>query len=82
MNSQSIKFGGKEVNKKDFYSFKSAISLNDVDLSKIVVSSKWKINDISSKFFIGYMIDDDVKSLCIISPQMCAFIKYFEDLLF
>ena len=79
MNSQSIKFGENEVNKKDFYLFKSAISLNDVDVSKIVVSNKWKTNDITTKFFIGYMNDDAIRPLCIILPQMSGFIKYFED---
>ena len=79
MNSQSITFGEKEVNKKDFYSFKSAILLNDVDVSKIVVSSKGKINDITCKFFFGYVNGDVIKPLCVILPQMSGFIKYIED---
>ena len=45
MSSQKIKFGDKEVDKKEFYSFKQAILLDSVDLNKIVVSSKWKIDD-------------------------------------
>ena len=39
MSSQKIKFGDKELDKKEFYSYKEAISLNSVDLSKTVVSS-------------------------------------------
>ena len=31
--------------KKTFYSSKKAILLDSVDLSKIVVSSRWKLND-------------------------------------
>ena len=45
MSSQKIKFGDKETDKKEFYSSKQAILLDSVDLSKIVVSSRWKIND-------------------------------------
>ena len=45
MGSQKVKFGDKEVDKKEFYLSKQAILLDSVDLSKIVVSSKWKIND-------------------------------------
>ena len=45
MSSQKIKFGDKEVDKKAFYSSKEAILLDYVDLSKIVVSSRWKLND-------------------------------------
>ena len=44
MSSKKIKFGDK-ADKKEFYSSKQAISLDSVDLSKIVVSNKWKIND-------------------------------------
>ena len=45
MSSQKIKFGDKEVDKKEFYLSKEAILLDSVDLSKIFVSSKWKINE-------------------------------------
>ena len=45
MSSQKIKFGDKEVDKKEFYLSKQAILLDSVDLSKIVVSSKWKIDN-------------------------------------
>ena len=79
MSSQKIKSGEKEDDKKDFYSLKQAISLNSVDKSKVVVSDKWKINDTTSKFFIGYLNEDIIKSLSIILPQMSGFIKYFDD---
>ena len=53
MSSQKIKFGDKEVDKKEFYSSKEPILLDSVDLSKIVVSNKWKINDTIYKYFCG-----------------------------
>ena len=40
MSSQKIKFGDKEVDKKEFYLSKQAILLDYVDLRKIVVLSK------------------------------------------
>ena len=49
MGSQKIKFGDKEVDKKEFFSSKQAILLDSVDLSKVVVSSRWKISD--TKYF-------------------------------
>ena len=49
MSSKKIKFGDKEVDKKRFYSSKEAILLDSVDLSKIVVSSRWKLNDTAYK---------------------------------
>ena len=79
MSSQKIKFGDKEVDKKTFYSSKEAILLDSVDLSKIVVSSRWKRNDTTYKYFCGYLNNDVIKPLCVILPQMNGYIKYFDD---
>ena len=79
MSSQKIKFGDKEVDKKKFYSSKEAILLDSIDLSKIVVSSRWKLNDTTYKYFCGYLNNDVIKPLCIILPQMNEYIKYFDD---
>ena len=79
MSSQKIKFGDKEVDKKEFYLSKQAIFFNSVDLSKIVVSSKWKISDTKYKYFCGYLNNDAILSLCVILPQMRGYIKYFDD---
>ena len=53
--------------------------LDSVDLSKIVVSSKWKLNDTTYKYFCGYLKNDAIKPLCVILPQMNGYIKYFDD---
>ena len=79
MSSRKIKFGDKEVNKKEFYSSKQAIPLNSVDLDKIVVSNKWKINDTTYKYLCGYLNNDTIQPLCVILPQMNGYIKYFDD---
>ena len=79
MSSQKIKFGDKEVDKKTFYSYKEAILLDSVDLSKIVVSSRWKLNDTTYKYFCGYLNNYVIKPLCVILPQMNGYIKYFDD---
>ena len=67
------------LNKKELYSSKQAISLDSVDLNKIVVSKKWKIDDITYKYFCGYLNNDVIKPLCVILPQMNGYIKYFND---
>ena len=79
MGLKKIKFGDKEVNKKEFYSSKQTISLDSIDLSKIVVSNKWKINDTTYKYSCGYLNNDVIQSLCVILPQMSGYIKYFDD---
>ena len=54
--------------------------LDSVDLSKIVVSSRWKLNDTTYKYICGYLNNDGIiKPLCVILPQMNGYIKYFDD---
>ena len=79
MSSQKIKFGDKEVDKKNIYSSKEAILLDSVDLSKIVLSSRWKLNETTYKYFSGYLNNDVIKPLCVILPQMSRYIKYFDN---
>ena len=79
MSSKKIKFGDKEVDKKEFYLSKQAISLDSVDLSKIVVSNKWKINDTTYKYLCGYLNNDVLQPLCVMLPEMREYIKYFND---
>ena len=79
MSSRKIKFGDKDVNKNEVYSSKQAIPLDSVDLDKIVVSNKWKINDITYKYSCGDLNNDTIQPLCVILPQMNGYIKYFDD---
>ena len=79
MSLRKIKFGNEEVNKKEFYLSKQAISLDSVDLNKIVVSKKWKINDTTSKHICRYLNNDTIQPLCVILRQMDGYIKYFDD---
>ena len=73
MSLKNINFGDKEVDKKKkFYSSKEAILLDSVDLSKIVVSSRYKINDTTYNFFCGYLNNNSIKPLCVIFPQVAG----------
>ena len=64
MSPKAIKFGDKEINRKEFYSSKQAIPLDSVDLDKIVVSNKWKINDTTYKYLCGYLNNDVIQPMC------------------
>ena len=79
MSLIKIKFGDKEFNKKEFYSSKQAISLDSVDLNKIVVPNKLKINDTTYKYICGYLNNDTIQPLRVILPQMDGYIKYSDD---
>ena len=46
------------------------------------MSGKFKYSDNGSKYFIGYLDDDDnniIRPFSIILPQMSRYIKYFDD---
>ena len=79
MSFRKIKFGDKDVYETKFYSSKQAISFYSIDLNKIVVSKKWKINDTTYKYICGYLNNDTIQPLCVILPQMNGYIKYFDD---
>ena len=79
MSSRKIKLGDKEVDKKEFYLSKQALSLDSVDIHKTVVSNKWKINDTTYKYLCGHLNNDTIQPLCVILPQMNGYIKYFDD---
>ena len=49
-----------------------------VNVDQIVISDKFKHNNESFKYFIGYQEGEIVKPLCVILPQMNGYIKDFE----
>ena len=79
MNGNTLKFNNIRVNKKEFHKSKKAINLDSVTVDQVVVSDRFKHNDDGFKYFIGYQEGEIVKPLCIILPQMMAYIKYFEN---
>ena len=79
MAAQEIKFGDAAMDKKEFYSSKHILSLKDVQLDKIVASNKWRINETTCNYYVGYCKDGLIRPLCVIMPQMNGYIKYFSD---
>ena len=69
----------KKLIQKECYANKKAIKLDSVDLDKIAVSSKWKINETTYKYLCGYINNDVIQPLCVVLPQMDGYIKYFDD---
>ena len=79
MNEKALKFDNIVIGKKEFHKSKQPINLNLVNTDQVLISDKFKHRDDGFKYFIGYKEDDIVKPLCIILPQMSAYIKYFEN---
>ena len=78
MSEKTLKFNNI-ILKKKFHWSTEPIDLLSVELDQIDVSHKFKLNDKSFKYFIGYLKGEIVKPLCIILPQMSGYIKYFEN---
>ena len=72
MSLKKVKFGEKEVDKTEFYSSKQAISLDSVDLDKIVISNKWKMYG-----YIKYF-DDGGKNMTFATDNEKVYDKYNE----
>ena len=79
MSEKTLKFSNIRLNKKTFHKPKESIDLFSVNIDQIVVFDKFKHNNESFKYFIGYQKGEIVKPLCIILPQMSGYIKYFEN---
>ena len=55
------------------------VLLDSVDFDKIVVSSKWKINETTYKYLFRYFNNDVIQPLYVILPQTDGYIKYFDN---
>ena len=81
MSLTKIKFEDKEVNKKEFNSSKQAISIYSIDLNKIILSNKLKINYKTYKYICGYLNNDTIQPLCVILPQTDSIEKTMKSIM-
>ena len=49
-----IKFGDNEIEKERFHQHKRPISINKIDINKIVVSNKTSLGKKGFRYFIGF----------------------------
>ena len=80
MSRKSINFDDKKIHKSNFHKNKKLFNLNDIDVNKMLVSKKESYGTKNSlKYFIGYNDSDVIRPLCIILPQMIAYVKHFDS---
>ena len=79
MSEKTLKFDYIRLDMNEFHKSKEPIDLMSVNVYQIVVSGKFRHNNESVKYFIGYQEGEIVKPLCIILLQMSGYIKYFEN---
>ena len=65
MSEKTLEFNNFILNKKKFHKSKEPIDLLSVDVDQIVVSYKFKFNNQSFEYFIGYIEGEIVKPLSL-----------------
>ena len=79
MSGKTLKSGDVEVVNKKFHASKQPIALDLVDISQILMSYRFKHNNKDPRFFIGHKVDDTIRPLCIVLPQVSGYINYFGN---
>ena len=77
MEKTIIKFGDIEIEKQKFHQYKRHISINNIDINKMVVSNKVSFGKKGFKYFIGYKDAKKIKPLNL--PKMSAYRKNFDE---
>ena len=63
MEKTIIKFGNTEIKKPKFYQYERPISIENINLNKIVVLIKCSFGQKGFKYFIGYRDAKKIKPL-------------------
>ena len=80
MSGKSINFDDKIIIKNNFYKNKKLLGIDNIDVNKTVIPKQESYGKKgSSKYFIGYDNNDDLRSLYIKLPQMTGYAKYFDS---
>ena len=73
MDKKIIKSDGNEIEEYKFHQNKSPISINDIDINKVVVSNNLSFVKQVFKYFIGYQVPKKNKPLSIFRPKMSVY---------
>ena len=75
MGKKIIQSDDTEIEKYKFQQYKIPISINDINIDKIVECNKLLFGKQDFKHFIGYKDSENIIPLCIFCPQMIIYIK-------
>ena len=76
MDKTFFKFDDAEFEKCKFHQYKRPISIDNIDVNKIV-SNKIPFGKNDFKYFIGYKDAKKIRPLCIFLPKMSAYRRGF-----
>ena len=78
MDKKIVKFDDTKIEEYEFHQYKSPISINDTDISEIVVSNKSRFDKQDFKYFTGYKDNKEIRRLCIFLLEMKIYKKYSD----
>ena len=79
INRNKINFDDKKILKTEFF-MKKYFQINDIDVSKILVSKKQPYGKHNSLiYFIGYNDNNVIRPLCLRLPQITGYVKKFNE---
>ena len=79
MNTKNINFDQKKIKKTEFYKNKKVFQIDDIDVNKILASTKEPYDKNNSLiYFIGYN-DNVIRPLCLRLPQMTGYAERFNE---
>ena len=73
------KFTLKSWFKCKFQQYKRPFSINDIGISKIVISNKLPLKKHGFKYFIGYKDSGKIRPLCKFRQQMIVYNRNFDE---
>ena len=78
MSNKIIKIDDTEIEEYKFHQHKSPISINNIDINEIVLSNKFPFNKQDVKYFLRYKNNEEIRPLCILSPEMVIYQRYLD----
>ena len=78
MDKKIVKFDDTEIEEYQFHQYKSPISINNIDINKILLSYKFPFGKQVFKYFIGYKNNKEIRPLCIFFPEMSMYKRYSD----
>ena len=73
MDNEIIKFDDTEIEEYESHQHKSPVSVNNIDINKIVVSNKFPFGKQNFKKFISYEDAKKIRPLCIFHPKISIY---------
>ena len=70
MDKKIIKFDDTKIEEHEFHQYKIPISINEIDVNKIVVSNMFPFGKQDFKYFIGKKDNKKIRPLCTFFPEM------------